>query len=218
MCLLNPFKFWRNFTFTVIGSLLPCSETQGQSTQALAEDVLQCLKSPSPCQCLGAVVVPTYTFSLLRRSHSQEVSSHLYRWIPGDPTLPALQTDLNTPRLSTTLALLKARPVTFVVTYIYLSAQLTKLFTLPEVCALSRSVVSDSLWPHKLPGSSVHGILQARILEWVTMPPPGDLPDPGIKPRSPSLQVNSLLSEPPGKPSWCVQMPCEHIYLYSIQI
>ena len=34
------------------------------------------------------------------------------------------------------------------------------------------------------PGSSVHEILQARILEWVAMPPPGDLPDPGIKPIS----------------------------------
>ena len=32
------------------------------------------------------------------------------------------------------------------------------------------------------PGSSVHGILQARILEWVAMPTPGDRPDPGIKP------------------------------------
>ena len=30
-------------------------------------------------------------------------------------------------------------------------------------------------------------------------PPPGDLPDPGIKPRSPALQVDSLLSESPGK-------------------
>ena len=35
-----------------------------------------------------------------------------------------------------------------------------------------------------LPGSSVHGILQARILEWVPCPPPGDLPDPGIEPVS----------------------------------
>ena len=35
------------------------------------------------------------------------------------------------------------------------------------------------------PDSSVHGILQARVLEWV--PSPGDLPDPGIKPRSPTL-------------------------------
>ena len=31
-------------------------------------------------------------------------------------------------------------------------------------------------------------------------PPPGDLPNPGIKPRSPALQVDSLLSEPPRKP------------------
>ena len=29
-------------------------------------------------------------------------------------------------------------------------------------------------------GSSIHGILQARILEWVVVPPPGDLPDPEI--------------------------------------
>ena len=34
------------------------------------------------------------------------------------------------------------------------------------------------------PGSSVHGILQARILEWVAMPPSRDLPDPGIEPES----------------------------------
>ena len=50
------------------------------------------------------------------------------------------------------------------------------------------------------PGSSVHGILQTRILEWVAIPSPGDLPDPGIEPRSPALQADSLPSEPPGKP------------------
>ena len=37
---------------------------------------------------------------------------------------------------------------------------------------------------YSLLGSSVHGILHARILEWVAMPPPGDLPDPGIEPVS----------------------------------
>ena len=31
-------------------------------------------------------------------------------------------------------------------------------------------------------------------------PSPGDLPDPGIEPGSPTLQADSLLSEPPGKP------------------
>ena len=35
------------------------------------------------------------------------------------------------------------------------------------------------------PGSSVHGILQARILKWVAMPSFRDLPDPGIEPISP---------------------------------
>ena len=49
------------------------------------------------------------------------------------------------------------------------------------------------------PGSSFHGTLQARILEWVAVPSPGDLPDPGIEPRSPAFQADSLPSEPPGK-------------------
>jgi len=35
-----------------------------------------------------------------------------------------------------------------------------------------------------LPGFSVHGTLQARILEWVAKPSSGDLPDPGIEPTS----------------------------------
>ena len=94
------------------------------------------------------------------------------------------------------------------------------------------------------PGSSVYGILQAGILEWVAMPSsrgssqprdqtqvshitgglftiwdtreaqeywseypipsPGDLPNPGTKPGSPALQVDSLPSELPGKPRWMV--------------
>ena len=45
------------------------------------------------------------------------------------------------------------------------------------------------------PGSSVHGILQARILEWVEFPSPGDLPNPGIKPGSPAFQADSLPTE-----------------------
>ena len=99
----------------------------------------------------------------------------------------------------------------------------------------------------RLPGSSFHEILQARVLEWVPLPSPtsdqirsdqslshvqlfvtpwtidcqaplsmgfsrqeywsrlpcsspGDLPDPGIEPRCPALQADSLLSEPPGRP------------------
>ena len=50
------------------------------------------------------------------------------------------------------------------------------------------------------PGSSVHGILQARILEWVALSFSRDLPNPGIEPRSPALQADVLTFEPPGKP------------------
>ena len=47
-----------------------------------------------------------------------------------------------------------------------------------------------------LPGSSVHGILQARILEWVAISFPEDLPNPEIEPGSPTLQADALTSEP----------------------
>ena len=46
----------------------------------------------------------------------------------------------------------------------------------------------------------VHGILQARILEWVAFPSPGDIPNPGIEPRSLTLQADYLPAEPQGKP------------------
>ena len=49
-------------------------------------------------------------------------------------------------------------------------------------------------------GSSVRGIIQARILVWVVIPLSGDLPYPGIEPGSPALQADSLPFEPPGKP------------------
>ena len=101
---------------------------------------------------------------------------------------------------------------------------------------MKEKVISNSLQPRGI----LHGILQARILEWVAFPfsrgssqprnrtqvshtagrfftvwatreaqeywsglpcpPPGDLPDPGIKFTSPTVQVHSLLSEPLGKP------------------
>ena len=50
-------------------------------------------------------------------------------------------------------------------------------------------------------GSSVHGVLQARILKWVAIPTPGDLPDPGIEPKSlvsPALAGGFFTTVPPG--------------------
>ena len=66
--------------------------------------------------------------------------------------------------------------------------------TLPDVLGTSPALCDpmDCSWP----GSSVHGILQARILEWVAIPFFGG----SSQPRSPSLQADTLPSELPGKP------------------
>ena len=46
------------------------------------------------------------------------------------------------------------------------------------------------------PGSSVHGVFQARILGGFPFPIPGDLPNSGIELMSPALQEDSLPPEP----------------------
>ena len=51
-----------------------------------------------------------------------------------------------------------------------------------------------------LPGSSVHGTLQPRILEWVAISFSRDLPHTGIEPMSPALAGRFFTTEPPGKP------------------
>ena len=53
---------------------------------------------------------------------------------------------------------------------------------------------------HSPPGASVHGFSRQEYWSGLPCPPTGDLPNPGIEPRSPALPVDSLLSEPPGKP------------------
>ena len=66
------------------------------------------------------------------------------------------------------------------------------------------------------PGSSIHVILQARILEWLAISFARDLPNPGIEPRSPALQADSLLTELQGKPSTQDKYPREtHIQVIS---
>ena len=63
---------------------------------------------------------------------------------------------------------------------------------LPDFESEGCSVMSNSLQPH--------GLLQARILEWEAFPFSRDLPNPGIEPKSPTLQADSLAAEPQGKP------------------
>ena len=68
------------------------------------------------------------------------------------------------------------------------------IFDVELYVKVTQLVVSDSLRPH------AQEIVQARILEWVAVPFSRDLPNLEIEPRSPTLQVDSLPTEPPGKP------------------
>ena len=109
-------------------------------------------------------------------------------------------------------------------------------------CALSLSCVWLFVTPWTIapPGSSFHGDspgnntgLGCHAIPWRN---PGDLPIPGIEPRSPTLQADSLLSEPPGKPStdvfllpevhslydslvaqwWRIHLPIQELWVWSL--
>ena len=70
---------------------------------------------------------------------------------------------------------------------------------LPKFLLVSCSWIAQSVptlcdpMDRSRPGFSVHGILQARILEWVAIPSPGDLLDAGIELGSPALQMDSII-------------------------
>ena len=67
---------------------------------------------------------------------------------------------------------------------------------------LSRLVMFDSVTPWTVAHQAPLSRDSSRQEYWsgLLSPPPGDLPNPGIEPRNPTLQVDSLLSETPGKP------------------
>ena len=83
------------------------------------------------------------------------------------------------------------------------------------MCSLSLIVSDCDPMDCSLPGTSVLGILQTRILESIASP--GDFPSPGIKPESLALQADSLPAELPGSPgsqAECVLNPCSVPFLF----
>ena len=82
----------------------------------------------------------------------------------------------------------------------------SKAYGTPPVKSEVKVLVAQFCWTlcdptgYSLPGSSVHRILQARVLEWVAIPFSRGSPDPGLKLGSPALHAYSLPSEPSGKP------------------
>ena len=60
-----------------------------------------------------------------------------------------------------------------------------------------------------LPGFSVHVIFQQEYWSGLPFPSPGDLPDQGTEPGSPTFQADTLTSEPPGKPTQKITRFCK---------
>ena len=67
---------------------------------------------------------------------------------------------------------------------------------------VSHSVMSDSVTPWTIAHQTLLSMEFSMQEYWSELPchSQGDFPNPGSEPRSPSLQADSLLSEPPGKP------------------
>ena len=92
--------------------------------------------------------------------------------------------------------------------YSYLSDEEKNMRHLGEKSAIRSTVLClvtqscPTLWDPmdcSSPGSSAHGLSKQEHWNGLSCPPPGDLPKPGIKPRSPTLQADSLPSESPEK-------------------
>ena len=73
---------------------------------------------------------------------------------------------------------------------------------LTMLCSVS-SVMSNSVTPWTVARQAPlsMGFSQQEYWNWLPCPPPGSLPNPGIKPKSLALQADSLPAEPQGKPS-----------------
>ena len=80
--------------------------------------------------------------------------------------------------------------------------------TCMHLCSVAKScqILCDSM-DCSTPGSSVHGILQARVLEWVAIPSPGVLPNWGIEPMYLALAGRFFITEPLGKPGCNLKCP-----------
>ena len=80
--------------------------------------------------------------------------------------------------------------------YIYRS----KLYVKVKVKLLSHVRLFATPWTVAYQAFLSMGFSRQEYWSGLLFPSPGDLPDPGIEPRSPTLQADTLPSEPPGKP------------------
>ena len=78
---------------------------------------------------------------------------------------------------------------------------LTSNYQISEVELLSHVQLFVTPWTVAYPAPPSMEFSKQEYWSGLLFPPPGDLPNPGIEPGSPTLQADALLSEPPGKPT-----------------
>ena len=89
------------------------------------------------------------------------------------------------------------------------------------LCLIQLLVMFDSLWPHGLQPARLlcpWGFSRQEYWSGLPCPPPRDLINPGMEPRFPAFQADSLQSEPPGKLSLSIYIHTHthtHIYIYT---
>ena len=77
----------------------------------------------------------------------------------------------------------------------------------------------DSLRPHGLQPARLLCKNTGNTIPGLPFPSPGNLPDPGIEPRSSALQADSLPSEPPGKPEFfIIQYVLQHCFQHFLSM
>ena len=84
----------------------------------------------------------------------------------------------------------------FVINFLHLKIRQT----FEWVKSLSRVWLFATLWTVAYQASLSMGFSRQEYWSGLSFPSPGDLPNPGIEPGSPSLEADALTSEPPGKP------------------
>ena len=85
-----------------------------------------------------------------------------------------------------------------------------------ESVSHSLCLLFETPWAVALQAPLSMGFSRQEYWSGLPSPSPGDLPDPGIKPRSPTLWADSLPSEPPGKPNhkpWCFIIKAQSLWL-----
>ena len=101
-------------------------------------------------------------------------------------------------------------------TYIFISLLDFKCMFCHCCCLVAKSCQlfcnpMDCSWP----GSLSMGFTRQEYWRELPFPPPGDLPNSGIEPRSSELQLDSSLSEPQGKSMFCHMLLLSSLYVHA---